>query len=684
MSEIVMGTMPTLYNNGDYQDITLSITEECNLRCKYCYMVHKNTYKVMSFETGKKIIDFILSQKPKKKASVWNFIGGEPTLEMDLIDALTDYIKIKMYQMNHPWHKNHMFYIGTNGVLYGSEKLQRYISKNKNRLDVEMTIDGTKRKHDLQRVRKDGSGSYDEIIKNLPLWYKQFPGTKFTKVTFSSDDLCYLKESIIHLWEIGITLVSANVVFEDVWKPGDDKIFEEQLRELADYVLDNRLWNKYSVRFFDPNVGFQMSEKDREVNYCGAGNMMAFDTEGNLYPCIRFLDFCLTSKNESGSACIGNCNTGIDINKLRPFESLSTIGINDEECNNCEIASGCASCSGMNYDDTNKRTIYHRAKYICPMQKAQVRVNKYFWKRYSEITGEISPYEHNRLKQYRGASWKLPGLKFLYFILEDQIKPHCNYIPIGNKCMSEQIFETALAYANEKNMVPVFLGNPENYFPGKVGKQINIKIVSEAEKITRETELDNIIHLVDETDNIEDSPVENSTIYLLDGKNLGFVKRKIEQAVKDDNCQYINLIKKDFLNWSFKEVEEYKLFLLQVQEIIKKNKKICNLFLDSDTQERMDCKAGVESFAVAPNGYIYACPAFYYHDSSNYICKVGDEIIPQREFQLEYSLLCKECKNKNCRRCVFDHYIATGDISTPSYRQCELAEVENIVMNKEK
>ena len=146
--------------------------------------------------------------------------------------------------------------------------------------------------------------------------------------------------------------------------------------------------------------------------------------------------------------------------------------------------------------------------------------------------------------------------------------------------MSEQIFETALAYANEKNMVPVFLGNPENYFPGKVGKQINIKIVSEAEKITRETELDNIIHLVDETDNIEDSPVENSTIYLLDGKNLGFVKRKIEQAVKDDNCQYINLIKKDFLNWSFKEVEEYKLFLLQVQEIIKKNWGIWERFQD--------------------------------------------------------------------------------------------------------
>jgi len=103
------------------------------------------------------------------------------------------------------------FILGSNGVLYGSEKVQKYIEKNRGHLDVAITLDGTKNKHDLQRVRKDGSGSYDEIIKNITLWQEQFPYKQFTKVTFASEDLCYLKESVIHLWELGITYVSAKV-----------------------------------------------------------------------------------------------------------------------------------------------------------------------------------------------------------------------------------------------------------------------------------------------------------------------------------------------------------------------------------------------------------------------------------------------------------------------------------------
>ncbi len=110
MEQLLMGRMPEPFNNGDYQDITLSITEDCNLRCKYCYMVHKSEFKVMSFDTAKKIVDFVLAQEVKKENVVWNFIGGEPTIEMDLIDKITDYIKIKQYALRHPWRNHYMFY----------------------------------------------------------------------------------------------------------------------------------------------------------------------------------------------------------------------------------------------------------------------------------------------------------------------------------------------------------------------------------------------------------------------------------------------------------------------------------------------------------------------------------------------------------------------------------------------
>ena len=93
----------------------------------------------------------------------------------------------------------------------------------------------------MQRVFPDGSGSYDIIRKNVDLWLTQFDGS--TKVTFASDDLPLLKESIIQLLNDGIKDISANVVFEDVWKEGDDQVFEEQLKQLADYIIDNDLYN---------------------------------------------------------------------------------------------------------------------------------------------------------------------------------------------------------------------------------------------------------------------------------------------------------------------------------------------------------------------------------------------------------------------------------------------------------
>ena len=62
-------------------------------------------------------------------------------------------------------------------------------------------------------------------MSNYSLWQKQFQ-TPTTKVTFASDDLKYLKESIIHLWDIGLQYIAANVVFEDVWKEGDVEVYK--------------------------------------------------------------------------------------------------------------------------------------------------------------------------------------------------------------------------------------------------------------------------------------------------------------------------------------------------------------------------------------------------------------------------------------------------------------------------
>ena len=154
MSEIVMGTMPTLYNNGDYQDITLSITEECNLRCKYCYMVGKNSEHRMSFETAKKIIDYFVDHKESLFDSdylILDFIGGEALLEIDLIDQIVDYFRLTTYQKGSVWFGRFRVSLQSNGILVDSEPVQKFLRKNKNLVSLGITIDGTKEKHDLQR-----------------------------------------------------------------------------------------------------------------------------------------------------------------------------------------------------------------------------------------------------------------------------------------------------------------------------------------------------------------------------------------------------------------------------------------------------------------------------------------------------------------------------------------------------
>src|SRR5699024_10634365 len=121
--------------------------------------------------------------------------------------------------------------IGTNGTLYDNSKVQEFIKKNKEKLNIGITIDGTKRKHDMHRDYQDGKGSYDDVAKNVTKWIQDFPDST-TKVTFGSADLIYLKESIIHLWEMGLSIIPANVVFEDAWQEGDDIVFEKQMKEL--------------------------------------------------------------------------------------------------------------------------------------------------------------------------------------------------------------------------------------------------------------------------------------------------------------------------------------------------------------------------------------------------------------------------------------------------------------------
>lgn len=370
------------WQSSTAKSITFIVTKDCQLACKYCYLVGKNDKERMSWDVAKAAVDYILDHEADftEDSVIWDFIGGEPFLEIDLIDRICDYIKVELYRRNHHWFNSYRFSFSTNGINYDCDKVQKFIGKNRNHLSIGITIDGTKEKHDLNRIWKGSGaerGSYDDVVRNIPLWLKQFPSGG-TKVTISSADIPYIKDSVLHLYSLGIHEVNINCVFENVWRDGDDALFEDQLVQLADSIIDGEYYKDYTCSFFTETIGKPMSCDVDNQNWCGAGKMLSVDAAGNFYPCTRFAQYSLRSKK---SWIIGNIHDGIDKNKLRPFLALDRCSQSSRECLECDVASGCAWCQGENYDAADTPTIYQRATAICQMHKARVRANNYYWNR---------------------------------------------------------------------------------------------------------------------------------------------------------------------------------------------------------------------------------------------------------------------------------------------------------------
>lgn len=385
-----------VWRDGATKNITFIVTKDCQLACKYCYLVGKNSNERMSWAVAKSAIDYIISNEDQftEESVIWDFIGGEPFLEIELIDKICDYLKTEMYLRNHHWFNSYRFSFSTNGINYDSEMVQRFIAKNRDHLSIGVTIDGTQKKHDLNRIWKGNGperGSYANVVRNIPLWLSQFPNAA-TKVTISSADIPYIKESVLHLYSLGIHEVNINVVFEDIWKDGDDILFEGQLISLADEIIDNDLYKDYVCSFFSESIGKPIDSQDNH-NWCGAGKMLAIDALGNFYPCTRFAAYSLRSKKP---IIIGNIRDGINLNKLRPFLTLDRTSQSPQKCIDCKVASGCAWCQGENYDAADTDTIYQRSTAICKMHKARVRANNYYW---NKLFKKLEEEQHEDFEQ---------------------------------------------------------------------------------------------------------------------------------------------------------------------------------------------------------------------------------------------------------------------------------------------
>jgi len=283
--------------------------------------------------------------------------------------------------LNHPWAPYVKMSISSNGLLYSNPKVKDFLIKYKKWISLSISIDGNKELHDACRKDLKGNGTYDTIVAAIQD-YKNCVGVMpETKSTISPDNVYYLYSSFLNLIELGYKDMHINCIFEKGWTIEHARILYQELKKIADYIIENKLNHKIYYTFLDKRNGMPMSVNDND-NWCGgiAEKSFAIDTTGELYPCIRYMNSSLNNRQKP--LPFGNIRTGYDNteeyhNNIQLLSNITRRSQSTDECFYCPVGSGCSWCSAYNYEEFG--TPNKRATYICIMHKAMSLANAYYY-----------------------------------------------------------------------------------------------------------------------------------------------------------------------------------------------------------------------------------------------------------------------------------------------------------------
>lgn len=370
--------------------VTFQVTDKCNLACTYCYQINKSVRR-MKFEDAKLFVDKLLSGEDgfSEYVSVKNspgivieFIGGEPFLEVDLIDQIVDYFRLRTIELNHPWADKFCISICSNGVLYTDPKVQKFLQKNKDCISFSVTLDGNKELHDACRIFPDGRGSYDLAEYATQDWMNRgyYMGSK---ITISPDNLPYIYDALMHIVGLGYTEVNANCVYEAEWTDEQAGQLYHLMKKFADFMLSDNKYKLLDCSLYQSTLGHPKEETDLQ-NWCGGtGSMLSMDPDGWLFPCIRYMESSLGASR--APMRIGNVHTGLatcqkDKDCVACLNAIDRRTQSTDECFYCPIAEGCSWCSAWNYQKYG--TADHRDTNICKTHRGRVLANVYYWNQY--------------------------------------------------------------------------------------------------------------------------------------------------------------------------------------------------------------------------------------------------------------------------------------------------------------
>ncbi len=342
----------------------LNISHDCNLRCEYCFASTGDFgtgRKLMSFETGKKAIDFLLEQSKDRQNLELDFFGGEPLMNFDVVKQIVEYARSREKEYN----KHFRFTITTNGMLLDDDKID-FI--NKEMSNVVLSIDGRKEVNDKVRKRVDGTGCYDKIIPNYKkLVEKRGDKEYYVRGTFTKYNLDFSKD-VFALYEAGFDQISVEPVVCEPEKPyaltfNDLADVFTEYEKLSGMLIDS--YNKGNrFNFFHFMIDLNQGPcAIKRLRGCGCGNeYVAITPDGDIYPCHQFVGI---EEYKMGNIDEGTFNWDMK-------NSFSQAHVyNKPDCRNCWAKFYCSGgCNANNYQYMGDVLKAH--KLSCEMEKKRL------------------------------------------------------------------------------------------------------------------------------------------------------------------------------------------------------------------------------------------------------------------------------------------------------------------------
>lgn len=224
-------------NNKEIFESKLTITTNCILRCRYCFVNKPNRIQKMDLKTAKAAVDFIIANGPKDK--IIKIYGGEPMLNFDILSELVSYINKKKSLKT-----NLTLSLCTNAVILKPEHIDFF---KKNNFLLAISFDGKKETHDKFRKLGNGQGSFDIVVSNLKLLFQKINKRNVAaNISIVVLEVGKMFENFKYVISKGFDTVNLEPIYGfGNWEESNQKEFESQMEKIIKYILNGIPKNQF-------------------------------------------------------------------------------------------------------------------------------------------------------------------------------------------------------------------------------------------------------------------------------------------------------------------------------------------------------------------------------------------------------------------------------------------------------